>query len=372
MKPSTPSLQHALALLEALRQSPDGLNAQALQERLGGLPRSTFFALVNALKALGYVEQSGRRGVYLAGAKLLAWTGSAALAGRELLAAFQQEAAALALQETLALALPRPQGALIAEQSAPQQRVRVVYEIGQVLPPAACAAAGLFAASAGSETRRRGYHLLLQAEAVELALPVCRDGRTPCAALLLGAPRARQSAQSLLEVLPALREAAARLSYRLGAPFYAPFQDENRPPVQPQSSLSGEELNRFLQSPLVARLACLRPDGAPHVVPVWQAWDGQNFYVAAWEGSLWARYLAANPSVSLTVDEPWLPLRRVTAQGMAHPLAESDYPGGTAALVAHLRRRYLGEAAARPARRGWQAFRITPQTLRGWQGLVVG
>lgn len=372
MKPSTPSLQHALALLEALRQSPEGLNAQALQERLGGLPRSTFFALVNALKALGYVEQSGRRGVYLAGAKLLAWAGSAALAGRELLEAFRQESAALALNETLALAVPRPQGALIVEQTAPQQRVRVVYETGQVLPPPRCAAAGLFAAPDGSEIRRKGYHLLLQADTLELALPVCRDGRLPYAALLLGAPRARRSVHSLLDVLPVLREAAARLSYRLGAPFYAPFHDENRPPVQPQSSLSEEELNRFLQSPLVARLACLRPDGAPHVVPVWQAWDGHNFYVAAWEGSLWARYLAANPSVSLTVDEPWLPLRRVTAQGVARPLNENDYPGGTAALVAHLRRRYLGEGTARPARRGWQAFRITPETIRGWQGLAAG
>lgn len=370
MKPSTPSLQHALALLEVLRQSPAGLNAQALQERLGGLPRSTFFALVNALKALGYIEQSGRRGVYRAGSKLLAWTTSVALAERELIEAFRQEAATLSLNETLALAISRPQGALIVEQVTPAQRVRVVYEIGQTLPSAVCAAAGLFAPAEG-EIRHKGYHLNLLMDVVELALPICRDGRTPYAALMVGAPRIRHSPQSLLEALPVLREAAARLSYRLGAPFYAPFHDENHPPVQPQSSLTEEELNRFLQSPLVARLACLRPDGVPHVVPVWQAWDGAHFYVAAWEGSLWARYLTANPSVSLTVDEPWLPLRRVSAQGVARPLAEGDYPGGTSALVAHLRRRYLGEGAARPARRGWQAFRITPETIRGWQGLAV-
>jgi hypothetical protein len=103
-------------------------------------------------------------------------------------------------------------------------------------------------------------------------------------------------------------------------------------------------------------------------VPVWQEWDGRHFFVAAWQGSLWATYVLANPNVSLSVDEPWPPLRRVLARGKAAPLQESDFPGGLAGLLERLRRRYLG-AGGRLAQTTWQAFRITPATFAAWQGL---
>jgi len=79
---------------------------------------------------------------------------------------------------------------------------------------------------------------------------------------------------------------------------------------------------------LFAGLATASPDGQPHVVPVWQEWDGKHFYVIAWQGSLWAEYVLANPSISLTIDEPWPPLRRVLAHGRALPLPNPDLPGG--------------------------------------------
>lgn len=374
----TPSVKHTITLLESLRQNPSGLNAQELIETLD-IPRSTFFTLVNSLKALGYIEQSEPRGPYLAGNKLLAWAGSRDLAERELLAAFREEIAFLKrdddlsqmLNETLLLATPRPHGMLVAEQAASSQRVRVMYEIGQIIPFAECAAGAWFSGDAQTENARRNtYSLFVGNETVELSLPITSDGTTPSSALLLGAPLSRQSAESMLNLLPALHEMAARISYRLGASFYAPFDETAAVTMQPQSDLNEAEMFTFLQGLHVARLACLKPDGTPHVVPVWQAWDGKAFYVAAWEGSMWSHYLEQNPSVSLTVDEPWPPLRRVIVKGQAQPLNEGDFPGGTNALVASLRQRYLG---SHPAKAGldWQAFRINPHTMRGWQGLAV-
>ena len=374
----TPSIKHTIIILEQLRQYPSGLSTQDLLEVLD-IPRSTFFTLINSLKELGYVEQSEARGPYLAGVKLLAWTRGKSLAERDLLDAFREEASLVrqsseqnqALDETLILTMPRPHGMLVVEQNPSPHRVRVVYDSGQVIPFVEGAGGAWFSADSHTETaRHNGYSLHSSNDTIELSMPITLDGDTATAALLLSAPSARHTGESLLNQLPNLHEMAARISYRLGAPLYAPFDDPSNTSLQPQSDLNEEAIFNFLQGQHVARLACLKPDGSPHVVPVWQSWDGTAFYVAAWEGSLWSDYLDNNPSVSLTVDEPWPPLRRVIVKGQAQPLKEDEIPGGTHALVTSLRKRYLGSQSSEPAI-DWRAFRITPDSMRGWRGLAV-
>jgi nitroimidazol reductase NimA-like FMN-containing flavoprotein (pyridoxamine 5'-phosphate oxidase superfamily) len=127
-----------------------------------------------------------------------------------------------------------------------------------------------------------------------------------------------------------------------------------------------------LQGPWAARLACVRPARRPHVIPVWQEWDGDHFHVIAWQGSQWSEYLLQNPSVSLTVDEPWPPLRRVVVRGQAQSL-EPDQGGlDTASLLDRMSRRYLGQAYSGQAGQVQRSFRIIPEYLRGWQGLPGG
>ena len=103
-----------------------------------------------------------------------------------------------------------------------------------------------------------------------------------------------------------------------------------------------------------ARLACIRPDGGPHVIPVWQEWDGEKFVVIAWQGSQWAEYVLQNPNVSLSVDEPWPPLRRVVARGKAMKL-----PANSTTLdeiLLRLSGRYLGQGTAGHHRTGTDRF----------------
>ena len=69
-------------------------------------------------------------------------------------------------------------------------------------------------------------------------------------------------------------------------------------------ALSATEIDEFLAGPWIARLACLKPDGAPYVVPVWYHWDGDAFWIVPRARSEWAHYMAADPRVSLVVDEP--------------------------------------------------------------------
>jgi DNA-binding IclR family transcriptional regulator len=363
-EPQASAARRTLRLVELLLANPSGLSPQELVGELES-SRSTLFVLLNTLKQLGYVEQSEKRGRYRAGARLLAWRGSGPGQTADLSQAFYQEAERRAFSETLALAAPASGGPLVLAQVEGSQPVRAVLVAGQT-DPGLQAASQVLAQEPPESVRANGFALANRAETIELALPVCRDGRRAEAALLVNAPAFRWDDRRLLEsFLPDLRAMAARLSYRMGASFYAPYHDADERSLKPTSALSTDEIAAFLSGPWTARLACIRPDGRPHVIPVWQEWDGSSFTVITWQGSQWAGYLRQNANVSLTVDEPWPPLRRVTCRGTASPVQEPNLP----LLADRLARRYLGQPAVGLARQVEAAFRIVPDTLRGFQGL---
>jgi DNA-binding IclR family transcriptional regulator len=364
-----PAAGRTVQLLELLLNYPQGITSQECIDQLE-ITRSSLFSLLRTLKILGYVEQNNKRGVYRPGPRLLAWRGSASSDPQDLLTAFYQETSARSQVETIALVVSNHPELLVLAQVESAQRVRSAFETGQRLSPGETAAGAVLNAKPTNAIRKLGYHLFELHDSVELALPICDDGHNPNGALLLSAPASRYQNNDILDHLPELREMAARLSYRLGAPLYAPYQGTAQPRLGPTTSLSIDEIAAFLSGPWAASLACIRPDGTPHVVPVWHEWDGTGFNVAAWGGSRWAEYLLENARVSITVDEPWPPLRRVYAEGNALPLLEADIPGGTAAILDRLSRRFLGRPLnPNRASLSWSAFRITPEKITGWRGL---
>jgi DNA-binding IclR family transcriptional regulator len=356
-------------LLEFMLANPAGVTPQDCLAQLD-ITRSSLFTLLQTLKMLGYAEQTEARGAYLPGPRLLAWRGTSWKDPQDLLTAFYQETASSTLDETLALAVPSPPYIQLLAQKESPLHVRTSYEVNFRYDPEEIAAGPILQPELSDTVKEDGYKLQEGSETVELAVPICEDGHHPNAAILLSAPHHRHTTESILTYLPALREMAARLSYRFGAPVYAPYESPALSKIEPTTSLPEEELVAFLQGPWVARLACVRPDGTPHVVPVWHEYDENLFYVASWGGSKWADYLLTDPRVSLTIDEPWPPLRRVSAQGVAQPLENDDLPGGLPTILNRLSHRFLGqplspEMAARP----WRAFSIHPKQLRGWRGL---
>jgi Pyridoxamine 5'-phosphate oxidase len=86
---------------------------------------------------------------------------------------------------------------------------------------------------------------------------------------------------------------------------------------QKKGAMSKGELDAFLAEPHIARLACLKPDGFPYIVPAWYHWDGRAFWFVARERSVWAHYLSLDPRVSVVVDEPVPPIRKVIVEGTA-------------------------------------------------------
>jgi len=358
------SPENTLRILELLRQNPEGITPNDSLAQLD-ISRSSLFSLLRELKTLGYLEQTRERGRYTAGPRLLAWHHTSPSGPQDILTAFYQETAHGPIDETLALANLEQHRVFVVAQVESTQHVRSTYDLGRPCSDNRSAALPVLTATPPKRTKRQGYHLETNDDTIELALPICNDGIHPNAALMLSAPRFRHTEESILSHLTALREMAAHISYRLGARVYAPFQTEQPPTPGPTIPLNDDEISAFLSGPWTARLACIRPDNTPHVVPVWHEWNNHVFYIAAWEGSNWAKYVRANPRVSLSVDEPWSPLRRVSAQGQA--LFANQVPGGIDALLNRLSKRYLGHPHT--SKQPWQAFRIEPESVKGWRGL---
>jgi hypothetical protein len=155
-----------------------------------------------------------------------------------------------------------------------------MFEMGQRLP-ASSAAGRVFQSPISNEIQTQGYCLSPRGDALDVAFPICRDGVLPNAVLLLSLPAFRWNESVAQKGLPVLREMSARLSYRLGAPSYSPWRAEAQTELGETLPLNETQLNALLKAPWTARLACVRPDGAPHVVPVWHGGMGSLRVLAA-------------------------------------------------------------------------------------------
>jgi Pyridoxamine 5'-phosphate oxidase len=144
--------------------------------------------------------------------------------------------------------------------------------------------------------------------------------------------------------------------------------------------MTPEEMDEFLKGPWLARLACLKPDGSPYIVPTWYHWDGEAFWVVPRARSAWAEYMSRDPRVALVVDEPAPPIRKVICEGMAEVVETPVGPyleNGEKSIwnqigEQHTGPRYLGEKAREY--RGsvnvepcW-TFKIVPKKITTWQG----
>ncbi len=70
------------------------------------------------------------------------------------------------------------------------------------------------------------------------------------------------------------------------------------------AALAEARLDRFLSSEPVVWLSTVRPDGAPHLVPIWFTWDGSSLLVFSKPGAQKVRNLRANPVAMLALGEP--------------------------------------------------------------------
>ena len=378
-----PAAERTLNILEALSSAPDGLSATELLAQLD-VSRSGLLALLNTLKARHYVAQSDSRSKYQLGPALWTLLPQQKPGLEPLIAAFEAEMAQSELTETAVLFwLARQETVLLAQREG-AQRVRAVFRLGQRdlaenSPGGRLLLAGLPPDSRTEQTavfdqiRQEGSAIQETGETLDIACPICADGIQPVAALQVSLPTFRSQPELKDRLKKQVQQTAARISFRLGAAVYQPYGWAVGEPIGPNRALSQAEIEQFLQGPWGARMACVRQDGTPHVLPLWYEWDGRFFWVAASPGAQWKQVIDESDDVSLTIDEPWPPLRRAFVVGTAKAILAPDIPGGLAGLRQRLAVRYLGQGAAQQPELcqtdGWAAVCITPQRISGQQGL---
>jgi nitroimidazol reductase NimA-like FMN-containing flavoprotein (pyridoxamine 5'-phosphate oxidase superfamily) len=105
-------------------------------------------------------------------------------------------------------------------------------------------------------------------------------------------------------------------------------------------------------------LATVRPDGRPHVTPVWGVWVDGALYFDGIPTSHWARNLALNPALAVHLESG---TQVLILEGAVEDL-ETDPDLGRRVMDAW-ETKYRGEPP-QPATRG--IFRLRPRTARGW------
>lgn len=82
--------------------------------------------------------------------------------------------------------------------------------------------------------------------------------------------------------------------------------------------MSPEEWRAFLLAgSRTGKLATVRPDGRPHVAPIWFTLDGEELVFMTMADTVKGRNLRADPRVALSVDDESFPFGFVLIEGVA-------------------------------------------------------
>ena len=138
-------------------------------------------------------------------------------------------------------------------------------------------------------------------------------------------------------------------------------------------SLAVTRIQRFLEEEAVVWLSTVRPDGTPHIVPVWFWWDGTSLLVFSKPDAVKIRNLRAGSSVMLGVGDADEDFDIGLFQGRAEIL---DVPTAEILPAAHLEKYAsqmagIGLTAAEYAETYPVVVRITPIHYLGWHGRSI-
>jgi len=105
-------------------------------------------------------------------------------------------------------------------------------------------------------------------------------------------------------------------------------------------------------------LATARPDGRPHVTPLWGVWIDNALYLDGYPTARWARNVARNPIASVNLESG---ADVVIVEGVIDDVVTNDELGQR--IVTSWNAKY-GRLAPEPSTRG--IFRLRPLVARGW------
>lgn len=140
-----------------------------------------------------------------------------------------------------------------------------------------------------------------------------------------------------------------------------------------------DELDRFLREERTCRVATVRADGTPHVVPLWFVWDGEALWLNSVVKSQRWTDLSRNPVVSVVVDAgtAYGELRGVELNGSVEQVGSAPRVAGGPAVAALAEperlfaEKYAGSATFVPDG-GHAWLRLVPDKLVSWDFRKLG
>jgi len=136
--------------------------------------------------------------------------------------------------------------------------------------------------------------------------------------------------------------------------------------------LSKAECLAFILSvPRTAKVAVVRPDGRPHVAPVWIDLDGEEILFTTGRQTAKGEALRRDGRIGICVDDETPPFAYVRIEGTASLSAEMGELHRWAGRIAS---RYMGADRAdvyarRNAVEGELLVRVRPTCIMGWKGI---
>ena len=137
--------------------------------------------------------------------------------------------------------------------------------------------------------------------------------------------------------------------------------------------MTPEERRAFLgEGTRTGKLATMRADGRPHVVPIWFVLDGDDIIFMTGANTVKGRNLQRDGRVALSVDDQQPPYSFVTVEGT---IAYADNPPEALEWSTRIARRYMGADLAesfgrRNAVEGELLVRITPTKIIATKNLA--
>jgi PPOX class probable F420-dependent enzyme len=138
--------------------------------------------------------------------------------------------------------------------------------------------------------------------------------------------------------------------------------------------LTEAERREFFKRPLLARLATVRADGAPYVVPLWFEWDEADgsFWLVIRERARFVPNLLSEPRVCLSIAADSPPYARATIIGRAVIVGRPGESDEWMAVARRMTTRYVGDVDPayfeRTARFPRWLVRIVPDEMISWRG----
>jgi PPOX class probable F420-dependent enzyme len=132
--------------------------------------------------------------------------------------------------------------------------------------------------------------------------------------------------------------------------------------------MTPDELRSFLtETKIFAKIGTIGEDGWPNVNPAWYEYDGESFWLVTKELAAFCQNMRRDPRVTICIDNPETPYRRVMVRGRAE-VVDEDWVELARGMVL----RYLGQG-------GMDYFeatlhlprilvRIRPERITSWDG----